>query len=88
MKFLQQEDRYLQYYAPGYLDIECPIPTAEQVRRFDDFFNSIDKFVLSDMAVYDIVMDAAAPYFAGDLGIDETIQRIESRVGLYASENK
>lgn len=88
MKFLQQEDRYLQYYAPGYLDIECPIPIAEQVRRFDDFFNSIDKFVLSDMAVYDIVMDAAAPYFAGDLGIDETIQRIESRVGLYANENK
>ena len=86
MNFLQQEDRYLSIYAPGYLNVECPAPTAEQIQRFNDFFNSIDKFILSDLTVYDIVMDAAAPYFAGELGIDETIQRIENRVGLYVNE--
>lgn len=62
--------------------------TQEELTRYEDFINSIDKIEFFDNTVYDIVEEAAGPYFAGDKTLDETVQLIQNRVTLYINEQK
>lgn len=64
--------------------------TAAQadIQRFDDLVNSINKIDLCDSAIYDIVLEQAGPYFAGDKTLDETVDLIQRRVTLYVNEQK
>lgn len=62
--------------------------TPEDVLQFDDLVNSINKIDLCDSAVYNIVEDAAGPYFAGDKTLDETVELIQRRAQLYVNENR
>lgn len=59
-----------------------------EIERFEDFISYIDKVDLYDTTLYDIVWEAAGPYFAGDKTIDETVDLIEQRVKLYVNENR
>lgn len=62
--------------------------TAEELQRFEDFVQHIDRIDLYDNEIYDIAWAAAAPYFAGDKTLDETVDLIQNRVSLYVNENR
>lgn len=62
--------------------------TAEEVERYEDFLNSIDKIQLYDETIYDIVRELSFAYFAGAKTLDETVDMIQNRVGLYVNENR
>ena len=40
----------------------------------------------SDDALADVVWDAIGPYLAGDKTLDETVQLLNNRIGLYVNE--
>ena len=60
--------------------------TEEEVRRFDDFVNSIGRIELMDDNIFNIIEDVSPAYFAGDKTLDETAALIQNRVGLYVNE--
>ena len=62
--------------------------TEEQIQRFEDFFNSIDKIVLRDMNLVSLVREITAPYFAGDRTLDDTVALLQNRVQLYVNEKR
>ena len=62
--------------------------TEEEVRRFDDFVNSIGRIELMDDNIFNIIEDVSPAYFAGDKTLDETAALIQNRVGLYVNEQR
>lgn len=62
--------------------------TADELQRYEELLNSIDKIELCDKTVFDIVQENLGPYFAGDKTLDETVQLIQNRVKLYVNENR
>ena len=64
-----------------------PVTRAE-MDRFMEFYNSIRRTNLSDNTIFDLVMEQSRPYFAGDLTLDETVERIQNRVTLYVNERR
>ena len=62
--------------------------TSNDVQRYKEYINSIDKIDLFDSAIYYIVEESCGPYFAGDKSLDETAQLIQNRVTLYVNEQK
>ena len=69
--------------APEYVPV-----TQAEMDRFMAFYNSIRRTNLSDNTIFDLVMGQCLPYFAGELTLDETVDRIQSRVSLYVNENR
>lgn len=67
--------------------IEIHPVTDEELERYEDFINSIDKIDLCDDTIYNIVWEVAGAYFAGDKTVDEAVQIIQNRVSLYVNEN-
>ncbi|MDE7042514.1 MAG: hypothetical protein K2P10_06940, partial [Oscillospiraceae bacterium] len=66
-----------------------PPLAEEEVRRFEDFINSIDKIeLIVERDLLNLVLEVCAPYFSGDKPLDETVALVQNRVGLYLSEQK
>lgn len=62
--------------------------TQDELQRFENLLNSIDKIDLYNTAIYEIVYEASEAYFAGDKTLDETVNIIQNRVSLYVNENR
>ena len=62
--------------------------SQEDAARFVDFYNSVGKFDESDRKMMEVVYDACGPYFAGDKGLDETVELIQNRMTLYVNERR
>lgn len=62
--------------------------TQEEIARFDELVNDTRAISLYDQALYNIVYEAAGPYFAGHKTMEETIALVENRVNLYLNEQK
>lgn len=74
--------------AEGSSTSELAPMTQEEMDRFMEFYNSIRRTNLSDNTIFDLVMEQSRPYFAGDLTLDETVERIQNRVTLYVNERR
>ena len=57
-----------------------------EAQRFLDLLDAVENVSFYDEAVLSIVSQEAAAYFAGDKSAEETARLIQSRVGLYVSE--
>ena len=69
--------------------VTVPPLTEEEVRRFEDFFNSIDKIDITwNGTLMKLILGTCGPYFSGDKSLDETVALVQNRVGLYLSEQK
>ena len=49
-------------------------------------FDTNRSSILLDKNVRDIVLEVAGAYFAGDRDLEQTVQMLNSRVGLYLNE--
>ena len=62
--------------------------TPDEVKRYREFINQVDKIDLVDTDLYNIVYDACGPYLAGDRSMEDTIRLIQTRVRIYWYENQ
>ena len=60
--------------------------TKEEVEYVTSLFDTNRSSILLDKEVRDIVLDTAGAYFAGDRDLEQTVQMLNSRVGLYLNE--
>lgn len=65
-----------------------PTVTANQCERLLAFYNTIDKLIVDEPVIYNIVIDQCDAYFYGDRSLDDTIDQIQRRVTLYMNEIK
>ena len=82
---MEREPVEMPFFAYGMITV--PAPTEDDLRRYDDLINSVERISIFDKAVYDIVEDSCMHYFTGNKTLDETIQLIQSRVSLYVNEH-
>ena len=75
-------------YPPDTIYVECHQVTDEEWERFEGLINRIDKVDMYDPNIFNIVWEATGAYFAGDKTLDETVQMIQNRVGLYVNEQR
>ncbi len=68
--------------------IPCHPSTKEELARFEEFINSIDKIQLRDNTLHDIVLEIVGAYFAGDKTLDDTVALVQNRATLYVNENR
>ena len=50
--------------------------------------NSTTKLYVYDFSIYEIILDAATPYFAGARSLEDTVSQIQSRIRLYVNEQR
>lgn len=75
-------------YYGGSTWVELRESTETEMQRFEDLLYSIDKIDMCDSTIYNIVLEQAGPYFAGDKTLDEAVELIQRRVTLYVNENR
>ena len=63
-------------------------PNEAQMERFWRLYDSIDRMSGDDRMLQDIILEQAAPYFAGDKSLEETADLIQRRAQLYVNENR
>ena len=61
--------------------------TKEQAKQYVDMVNRAVKPAEWDGHVMEIVLEEAAAYFAGDKSVDDVVNVIQKRVGVYISES-
>ena len=75
------------FSASAYPKIYPTAPISEEdIRRYEALIYSITLLYWSDDALADVVWDAIGPYLAGDKTLDETVQLLNNRIGLYVNE--
>ena len=62
--------------------------TEEDAQRYRDLTDHTTRLYWPEDELSDIVWETLGPYFAGDKTMDETIQLLNNRVGLYLNEQK
>lgn len=63
-------------------------PNEAQVERFWKLYNAIGRMGGGDLTLLNIILEQAAPYFAGDRSLEETADLIQRRASLYVNEDR
>ena len=63
-------------------------PNEVQLETFWKLYESIGPSQQMDLDLWDIIEEQAGAYFAGDKTLDETVELIQRRAGLYVNENR
>lgn len=72
----------------GGLNINVLATTQEEYDQIMELYNAVDSMYSYDESLFEIIVEQAGPYFAGDKDIDEAVKQIQDRVNLYINENK
>ena len=72
------EEDYVEYFAMS----------QEEADQLMELINNTTSMYTYDEEIFNIVADAAAPYFAGQRSIDEVAKQVQSRVSLYVNERR
>ena len=62
--------------------------TQEEYDQFMELYEAAEGFSEYDYNIRTIVVTQAAPYFAGDVTLDEAVRNIQLRAELYVGEQK
>ena len=61
--------------------------TAERAQEVKEYVLSVDKMYYYDSSIIDIIVEEAAPFFAGQKTAQQAADIIQSRVQIYVNEN-
>ena len=90
-KILDENGEPLQYPKTswGYDDWDTDIYAAsqEQVDGIMEMLNSAQSCLLLDETLFTMIAEEAEYYFSGQKSVDEVVDVIQSRAGMYVSEN-
>lgn len=85
-KYEMQNAEHKEYVLYGGPRVKKHKVTKDELARYDDLVNNINKINLYDCEVYDTAYEVAGAYFAGDKTLDEAVDLIQRRVTLYVNE--
>lgn len=68
------------------IDFEITAPPAEELDRFRELVESLDTPCLTDAVMWELVMEQAGKYVAGELSVEEAVNTIEQKMNLYLAE--
>ena len=63
-----------------------PVITEEQAKAFYQLIERTTHVYAQDSAAYEIMMDCARQYLAGDKSLEDTVTNAQSRTGIYLAE--
>ncbi len=73
-------------YAGGPEEYNMPEITQKDIDAINSLISKIDHTANYDQSIIDIIMEEAAPFFAGKKTAEATAKVIQSRIGTYVSE--
>ncbi len=77
------------YYVDDEVEYEPHFPTMEDVEKFREYINSIDRWEVSlDRSLWEIINEEIMGYFAGEKSLDETVDIIQNRTAIWISEQQ
>ena len=63
-------------------------PDQEDGEQYEKMIESTTRFYWPNKALSEVVWDTIGPYLAGDRSMEDTIDLVQNRVGLYVNENR
>ncbi|MBQ7766437.1 MAG: extracellular solute-binding protein [Lachnospiraceae bacterium] len=78
---------YDETYWIGDREIIIQPLTAERAQEVKEYVLSVDKMYYYDASIIDIIVEEAAPFFAGQKTAEQAADIIQSRVQIYVNEN-
>ena len=78
---------YDETYWIGDTEIIIDPLTPERAEEVKEYVLSVDKIYYYDSGIVDIILEEAAPYFAGQKTAQQAADIIQSRVQIYVDEN-
>ena len=63
-------------------------PDQEDSELYEKMIASTTRFYWPNKALSEVVWDTIGPYLAGDRSMEDTIDLVQNRVGLYVNENR
>jgi len=67
-------------------EVYHPVLTMEQKQPVIDMFWGVTRATLPNQTVGNLYLEAMAPFFAGEVGLDEAMETLRRRLSLYLSE--
>lgn len=83
---LNNKEEYAQYYYLTNEEFKIGYPTQEEMDRLTGYISGITNSWIYDATVVTVIDEEAQKYFAGDQSAAQAAEMIQSRVGLYISE--
>ena len=71
-----------------YISIERHGATDEEIKQFLDLLDTANEIRIYDMQIDSIIKEESEYYFNGNKSVDEVVNIIENRVGVYVKETK
>ena len=96
-KAIEAELSRTKKYIAQYLDISSYTggpewrvywPDQEDSELYEKMIASTTRFYWPNKALSEVVWDTIGPYLAGDRSMEDTIDLVQNRVGLYVNENR
>ena len=69
-------------------EVKLRAATAEEIALVEEIIAATDHVLSTDDSLKEILLSGAAPYFADQRSLDETVRQIQSRAAIYVSEQK
>lgn len=79
---------YDETYWIGDTEIIIEPLTAERAQEIKDYVLSVEDIYYYDDSIIDIIVEEAAPFFAGQKTAEQAADIIQSRVQIYVNENR
>jgi ABC-type glycerol-3-phosphate transport system substrate-binding protein len=87
--YLDENDNEVAYNSVFYMgseEIDIGIPTQKEMDDLMAYAESITEYNYNNSDIYNIIQEEATMYFDGDQTVEAAADMIQSRVGLYMSE--
>lgn len=88
--WIDEEGNKIEYDETYWIDNQEIIinpMTAERAQEVKEYVLSVDRMYYYDSAIIDIIVEEAAPFFAGQKTAEQAADIIQSRVQIYVNEN-
>lgn len=79
---------YDDYYYINDMEIPITPMSQEEVDEVVGFLQSVEEHFSNSQELINIIMEEAAPYFAGQKSVNEVADIIQNRVQIYVNENR
>lgn len=85
-KMLQEDKTMAMTITDGEQDILATYPTAEERNKIYESICALDKPMVNDLAMVDMILDEAERYLRGDITAEQAAQNAAAGIRLYLSE--
>lgn len=82
------KEEYDDYYYINGAEVLIPPMTQAEIEALKERIYSVDRLAVYSSELYNIIVEEAAPYFAGQKSVQEVVDIIQSRAQIFVSESR